>query len=230
MKTVSPCRALQWRATLLVLMLLGLAMGCQREADNAEQAAPPRTPPPAPEIGDEPGPWVLRYFAPTSGQLIMAAAIKDVPEGARRQVIVVPDDPALQGPWLFVADLSQKGEQGYSVRVVDRFELEKKVAANRLAAKPEVRAASAASGEVILYRTSWCGYCEKAGDYLRLKGVPFVSKDIEREPGARQDMMQRAAKAGVPASQLSGVPILYIKGRILSGFSREAIDAALQGG
>jgi hypothetical protein len=43
-------------------------------------------------------------------------------------------------------------------------------------------------------------------------------------------MMQRAAKAGVPASQLQGVPILYIKGRILSGFSREAIDAALQGG
>ena len=146
------------------------------------------------------------------------------------QVIVVPDDPTMQGPWLFVADLSQKEETGYPVRVVDRFELEKKVEASRPAPKPKIRAASAGAGEVILYRTSWCGYCEKAGEYLRLKGVPFVSKDIEREPGARQDMMQRAAKAGVPASQLQGVPILYIKGRILSGFSREAIDAALQGG
>ncbi len=216
--------------TTLILAVLGTGIGCQRADDPDESPAVVRTPPPPPTIGDENGPWVLRYFAPASGQLIMARKPADVPEGARPQVIVVPDDPSAQGPWLYVADLSKKAGESYAVRVVDRFELERKVAASRPPPPAQVQAATVASGEVILYRTAWCGYCEKAGDYLRMKGVPFVSKDIEREPGARQDMLQRAAKAGVPSSQLQGVPILYIKGRILSGFSRQAIDAALQGG
>ena len=215
---------------LVLAVALAAAPGCNRADEDADKAAAQqaRLPPPAPLVSDDGGAFVLRYFAPASGQLIMARKVADVPKGARAQVIVVPDDPALQGSWLFVADLSQAGDSGYPVRVVDRFELEKSVVASRpVKAEPSVKTAGVA--KVVIYRTAWCGYCKKAAEYLRLKGVPFVERDLEKDPGARKDMLQQAAKAGVPASQLQGVPILYINGRILSGFSRPAIDAALGG-
>ena len=216
------------------------ACGKKAEEPAAEGEQSARKLPAAPVVKDGKGPYVLRYFSPTSGDLIVAREVSAVPEAARKQVLVVPEDPALQGPWLFVADLGEKQGEQYAVRVVDRFELEKQRAeaapqrphAGRTAASAAAEGAAlqaGAGGEVILYKTAWCGYCKKAGEYLRLKGVQYVEKDIERDPGARQDMLARAQKAGVPQSQLGGVPILYIKGRVLTGFNRQAIDAALGG-
>ena len=220
--------------TGLVLVMCAACLptlpGCQKaEKPAPKQVEPTKAAPAPPVVGDEEGAFVLRYFSPTSGELIVAKKVSGVPEAARKQVLVVPDDPNKQGPWLFVADLSSKEGEGYPVRVVDRFELERKHEAARPATASTKPTVAAAEGDVILYKTAWCGYCHKAGEYLKLKGVPYVEKDLERDPGARQDMMARAQKAGVPASQLGGVPILWIKGRILSGFSREAIDQALQG-
>lgn len=217
-------RPLVW---LALAALAATPLACNKAHTDDAAAPPQRRPPPAPQVTDDPGPWVLRYFAPASGQLIIAKKVADVPKGARAQVLVVPDDPALQGPWIYVADLSQAADAGYPVRVVDRFELERQVVASQPPPTEKAVVKTAGAGEVIIYRTAWCGYCEKAAEYLTLKGVPFVEKDLERDAGARQDMLQRASEAGVPGSQLQGVPIIYIKGRILSGFSRQAIDAAL---
>ncbi len=221
----------------LVLALIA-ASACGREPAPAPEAAAPAAVAPAPPVvTDEGGDFVLRYFSPTTGNLLVAQKPSEVPEAARSQVLVSPTDPTKQGPWLFVADLTVRAGAGYEVTVVDRFELEQKVQAEAAARAPSTPAAGATGGDpaaagepqVVLYKTAWCGYCKKAAEYLTLKKVPFVTKDIERDPGARADMMARASKAGVPASQLGGVPVIWIKGRILSGFSREAIDAALGG-
>lgn len=220
----------------LALALVLSVVGCDRdeaEQGKAVEAAP--APPAPPEVGDGPGNYVLRYFSPSSGNLLVAKTPADVPEAARGQVLVVPDDPALQGPWLFVADLTSRQGEHYAVRVVDRYALEAEVRKEQAqrAPPPELapggKPAAAAGSEVILYKTAWCGYCKKAAEYLKLKGVPFVAKDIERDPAARRDMLQRAQQAGFPTSRLGGVPVLWIKGRVLTGFSREAIDAALAG-
>ncbi len=223
------------RSTVLVWTLLSFlpAVACQRAADSgstAASAAP--TPPVPPAVGDGPGDFLLRYFTPATGELVAVAARADVPEGARGQVLVAPQDPAKLGPWLYVADLTKKAGNHYEVRVVNRADLERQVAAARPAPKPEPAAAVAppvvADGEVVLYRTSWCGYCKKTAEYLTLKGVPFVEKDLERDPGAREDMLARAAKAGVGQDGLQGVPILAIRGKIIAGFDRNAIDQALR--
>lgn len=224
-------------SSCLALPLL-VAMACGREPSTTPEAAPAAVVPPAPPVvTDAGGDYVLRYFSPTTGNLLVVQKPSEVPEAARGQVLVSSNDPAKQGPWLFVADLTVRAGDGYEVTVVDRFALEQKVQAEAPAKAPsapsfgEAAAAGAANGEpqVVLYKTAWCGYCKKAAEYLTLKKVPFVTKDIERDPGARADMMARASKAGVPASQLGGVPVIWIKGRILSGFSRDAIDAALGG-
>ncbi|MEM9594018.1 MAG: glutaredoxin family protein, partial [Acidobacteriota bacterium] len=70
--------------------------------------------------------------------------------------------------------------------------------------------------EIILYSTSWCGFCRKARTLLTELGADFVEKDIEKNPEARRE---HAAKAGPSA----GVPVLDIDGRIIRGYSESAI-------
>lgn len=244
---------------------MGALLGCKAPpAEVAEQAAPLAIPPP-PKVEDTPGPYVLRYFSAVTGELLPAKTPSEIPEAARGQVLVAPEDPKLHGPWLYVADLSKKGPGGYAVRAVDRSELEKARAAAHpgpsaaTAAGPSLEppagaggaaspgasggsvgpggsvgtgqglAAQASDRDVVIYRTAWCGYCKKAADYLRLKGVAYVEKDLETDPGARADMLARARRAGVAAESLQGVPILSVRGRIISGFNRAAIDSALGG-
>lgn len=220
---------------------------CDRAPEPPPPAPTDAAAPKPPVVRDEAGPYVLRYFAPSTGNLLVARTVNEVPEAARGQVLVSPDDPALQGHWLFVADLSRKEGDSYAVRVVDRFSLEREVAAARPA--PSAPTAGGAAGEApgpgsnaaaaagatagqpqaILYKTAWCGYCRKAAEYMKLNGIPFVERDLERDAGARADMLSRASQAGVAAQSLGGVPVIWIKGRIMSGFSREAIDRAWAG-
>ena len=37
--------------------------------------------------------------------------------------------------------------------------------------------------QVVVYGTSWCGYCAKTKDLLKSKGVSFLDKDIEKDAG-----------------------------------------------
>lgn len=78
--------------------------------------------------------------------------------------------------------------------------------------------ADAGSADVVLYATSWCGYCEKTRKLLRERGVPFVEHDIERSPEGRR---QYEALNG------RGVPLLVVKGKVVRGYSAPAILAAL---
>jgi len=230
-----------WRH-LLVAALACVVWGAPacRKDEPAEARPEAVAPPSLPTVTDAEGPYRLRYFSPLSGELVSVKKPGDVPAGARAQVLVAPEDPALQGPWLFVADLSRKDGEAYSVEVVDRYRLE----AERKAAKAVTQAARQAAGapksgataagtaatgdgEVVLYGTKWCGYCKKARSYLQAKGVAFKDLDVEEDPGARADLERRAQAAGVDRSRLQGVPILWIKGKILNGFDRGAIDQAL---
>jgi glutaredoxin len=231
-------------AVTMVAMACLLVAGCNKpDAESVEQAAAATIPKPPP-VMPEGGPYTLRFFSAVSGELVTVKKPADVPEGARLQVLVTYEDPALQGPWVYVADLSGKADpaKGYAVTSVDRAELESQVAAAKPAptaaapgaesaagSAPQAAGAATTDNDVIIYRTTWCGYCKKAAEYLKLKGVPFVEKDLERDPGARADMLARAQKAGVPASQLQGVPIMAVKGKVFPGFDRGAIDRALAG-
>ncbi len=241
------------RCWLAVCVCL-IAVGCGKPPEAVEEQAAPVALPKPPVVADSGGPYVLRYFSAAAGEFVAAKTPAEVPEGARSQVLVAPEDPSLQGPWLFVADLTKKMPDGYEVRVVDRAEIDKQIAAAKPAPEappavaPDVPAATAAApaatgqpaaapgaaaagrdNDVIIYRTSWCGYCKKAAAYLTAKGVKFVEKDIEKDPNARKDMLARAQRAGVPQSSLQGVPILAVRGKIITGFDRNAIDRALGG-
>lgn len=45
---------------------------------------------------------------------------------------------------------------------------------------------------VTIYTKGWCPYCSAAKALLARKGVPFSEIDIERQSGARQEMVGKA--------------------------------------
>jgi glutaredoxin len=75
-------------------------------------------------------------------------------------------------------------------------------------------------GEVIMYSTEWCGYCGRAKDYFRKKGIAYTEYDIEKSDKAKKE---HTALGG------GGVPVLLIgtkKGtRLMRGFSEQRFEA-----
>ncbi len=74
-------------------------------------------------------------------------------------------------------------------------------------------------GQVELYVTSSCPYCQKAMAYLKSKGIPFQAYNIERDA----DAASRKKKMDTQG----GVPFAVINGKKISGFSEEAYQKAL---
>ncbi|MCU0701661.1 MAG: hypothetical protein MUC96_34570 [Myxococcaceae bacterium] len=83
---------------------------------------------------------------------------------------------------------------------------------------------AANTSDVVIYTTSWCGYCKKAKELLTSKRVDFVEKDVEKDPKASEELAQKAAQAGV---RPQGVPVLDIRGKLILGFDARAITDAL---
>jgi glutaredoxin len=147
----------------------------------------------------------------------------EVPEESRARVRVdaleLAPDERLDPAFVYVADLREAGEGGlYPVRKVGRDALE----ASLVSARPAQVAASAS--DVIIYGASWCGACKQARQFFEHKGVPFVEKDIEKEPGARGEMMAKAKAQGV---NTGGIPVIDVKGTLVGGFNAARIDQLL---
>lgn len=82
-------------------------------------------------------------------------------------------------------------------------------------------AAPAAAGKgVTLYSAVWCGYCRKAKAWLGEHGVAYTDVDIDAPGGT-------AALARASGGS-TGVPVLVVDGRALTGFSAGAYDAAFK--
>lgn len=77
-----------------------------------------------------------------------------------------------------------------------------------------------ASGKpiIVMYSTETCGYCKKAIQYFRDKGVPYVERDIRKNSAASQDYK---------ALNGSGTPLIYVGYRRINGFDEKKVSAAL---
>ena len=58
------------------------------------------------------------------------------------------------------------------------------------------------------------------------KGIPFVEKDIDKDPGAKRELATKARKAGI---QANGVPVFDIRGKMISGFDGNRILSLVRG-
>ncbi len=76
-------------------------------------------------------------------------------------------------------------------------------------------------GEVILYGTTWCGACRKASAHLDERGVDYVSKDIEDDPEAHEEYLEKSGGR-------RGVPLIDVGGEIMPGYSSQRLDQLLE--
>ena len=56
----------------------------------------------------------------------------------------------------------------------------------------------AARPEVVMYSTTWCGYCARARQLFAAKGVALTEIDIDTVAGARAEMRARSGRTSVP--------------------------------
>lgn len=169
---------------------------------------------------------LLLVWYDAEGAAHTAANRTQIPEERRGQVRVdsldVAPEARLDPALVYVADLRKPSADGsYSVRKVSREAFE---SALTKPPAPEPAAVAANDEGVIIYGASWCGACRQAAGYLRQKNVPFVEKDIEKEPGARSEMQAKAKAQGL---RTSGIPVIDVHGTLMGGFSPDQLDALL---
>ncbi len=194
------------------------------------------------------GAFLFTYVQP-DGRFATAEKPEDVPPASRRLVRVV--DPGkgaherTETPGVYVVDVAEILAKGNAhARSMSREAFETGALAqlppgesSRLAERPAQAEAEAAApagdagtgaiegpAVVTLYGTAWCGACRAARQFLSSKKIPFLDKDVERDPAAARELAEKAARLGVPADR---VPILDVRGRLLVGFDRERLEALL---
>ena len=79
--------------------------------------------------------------------------------------------------------------------------------------------ASPRKGEVWIYTTPSCGYCRRAEEHMRRKGVSFTAKDITRNS---------AYKAEFRALGSRGVPVTLAGKQRINGYNKEAFESFLK--
>ncbi len=68
---------------------------------------------------------------------------------------------------------------------------------------------------VVMYSTSWCGYCKKAARHFRKNKIPFTEYDIEKSAKGARDYKRLKGR---------GVPVILIGDQRMNGFSARTFD------
>ena len=74
--------------------------------------------------------------------------------------------------------------------------------------------------KVIVYSAVWCAYCHAAKDYFSKLGVKYTEKDVDKDPAAGMEAVEKSGQRGIP--------VIDVAGDIIIGFDRPRIDAALK--
>lgn len=72
-----------------------------------------------------------------------------------------------------------------------------------------------ANKEVVMFATSWCGYCRKARNYFAKKNIDYTEYDIEKS---------RAARKAYDSMGARGVPVILVGKNRMNGFSEASFD------
>lgn len=81
---------------------------------------------------------------------------------------------------------------------------------------------SAAASPVIIYSTTWCGFCKTEKQWMDALGVKYIEKDIEADPAAHEELLRKNG------GTFSGVPVTDVAGTIILGFDRPKLMDALK--
>ena len=72
---------------------------------------------------------------------------------------------------------------------------------------------------VVLYATSWCGYCKLARDFFSANKIPYVEYDIETSA---------EGKAQYQRLHGNGIPLVIIHGTVIGGYNPDKMKSLLR--
>jgi glutaredoxin len=75
--------------------------------------------------------------------------------------------------------------------------------------------------KIILYSTSWCGFCHAEADWLEDSGIEFETKDIEADLTAKEELLKKLN------NNFQGVPVTDVDGEIVVGFDRKKLKSLI---
>jgi glutaredoxin len=87
-------------------------------------------------------------------------------------------------------------------------------------AAPGKASAQAGARKVVMYSTSWCGFCKKAARHFRKNKIPFSEYDIEKSARAANEFEKLRAR---------GVPVILIGKQRMNGFDAATFDRIYYG-
>ncbi|MBI2898273.1 MAG: glutaredoxin 3 [Deltaproteobacteria bacterium] len=71
------------------------------------------------------------------------------------------------------------------------------------------------TSEVVVYSTTYCGYCTRAKALLERRGIAFREVDVTHDPVMRDWLVQTTGRRTVPQ--------IFIGGRPIGGFDELAV-------
>ena len=74
--------------------------------------------------------------------------------------------------------------------------------------------------QITIYGAEWCGPCHMAKHYLEGKGIAYKYNDVDKDPAAGMEAIEKSGQRAIP--------IIDIGGDIIVGFDRPHIDQALK--
>lgn len=226
------------RSPGLFLLVVTLVASCGAEKPPAPE--PSEGPPTAAEgpaeasaatLPAEPEHVVLT-FAGERGAFQDTRKPADVPEEARGMVrVTLLDGPAPPPGKVWIANLRAPAADGsFPLATVARDDFEELAVGQGRSSKVEVPPgieppeAKPTAGEVVVYKTEWCGVCKKLLAYLDRKGVAYVAKDIEKDAEAAGELQRKAREKGV---KTGSVPVIDVRGELMVGFDRARLEKLL---
>jgi glutaredoxin len=199
----------------------GSARGAEAASKPAQEAPGQAVEPPFAVRGELDG-LLLVWF--DAAGVHTASKRSEIPEASRALVrvdsLAVAPDHRLDADHVYVADVRAPGKDGsYAVQMRERAWFDAQV--DKAKPPPTVQASTLGASDVVIYKASWCSVCRSAAKYLREQHVPFVEKDVEKDPAAQAEMLDKAHKKGLTPT---GVPVIDFRGEIMLGFDQPRIS------
>lgn len=143
--------------------------------------------------------------------------------GTVRFVSSLAEVPAAQRPKAQRIDRQPVGGAGVGgAGGVKRSAPSRRAAQQLAAAKPSEPAAFTNAGhEVVVYTTSWCGWCKKTLAWLDAKGIDYENRDVETSAAWAEEMHDLTGSGGVP--------VIVIDGEVIKGFNQAQMEKMLRG-
>lgn len=74
--------------------------------------------------------------------------------------------------------------------------------------------------QITIYSTPTCPYCNMAKEYLDGLKVEYTDHDVSTDTAAAEEMIKKSGQMGVP--------VIEIDGKIIVGFDKPELEAALK--